>query len=796
MLKLKFPLTTFVILLFPFLLIAQSSTTTALIGTVIDKESNYPLIGANIVILNQHKLATVSDVNGYFRIEQIPVGRINIQVSYIGYETTILENILTVAGKELQIEIPLEESFITLEKVVVSSNTKETTAVNELVTNSSRQINVEEVVRYAGTLGDVARMAQNYAGISGATDDRNDVMVRGNSPFTVVWRLEGIDIPSPNHWSTLGTSGGPVSMLNTNNLRTSDFLTGAFPAEYGNAVGAVFDLKLRNGNPFKYEFLGQIGFNGFELGAEGPIKKIGNNASFVANYRYSTLGLVSKLGLDFGTGIAVPEYQDINFKINIPTSSKGNFSLWGIGGISNIFFEAEADSDSQNLYSSGAENLKSGTNNAIIGLNHLYFFNNHFSSSLSLLGSHSNNQTSIEEFNENLINSSPFEKTFLSTNQQNKYAFNWTLNYKISPRHRIKAGIVYELYDIDVIDSIFTNENNWFAELDFQGTTSLTRLFSHWNYKVSPKLTLDAGMNTQYFNLNQSFSIEPRFGIRYQINQQIQMSLAYGRHSQLQPLPIYFSKDYEASTEANLANQNLDFLKSNHFVLSYQQQFKKDVSVKAEVYFQQLSSVATDPKDKDFSILNFGADFGFPNRVGLNNDGTGTNYGLELTVNKKLDKGFYFLFTNSLFQSTYIGQQNQTRNTYYNSNYVTNFLIGKEFKMNKRLTFQLNGRFTYAGSRRYTPINLVESIAQGKEIRFDKEPYAAALAPYIRPDLKIGIIYNTPKNNTHSFSIDFQNFINKENELYKIFDKTKERIRTTRQRGFFPDVRYQVLFGK
>ncbi|MEM6319444.1 MAG: TonB-dependent receptor [Bacteroidota bacterium] len=770
----------------------MSQPTTTLIGKVLDDATNYPLIGANIVVENNTNLAAVSDANGDFRIANIPVGRINIQVSYIGYETVTMENVWAMAGKTLQMEIPLAESLTNLTEIVVRSSDKSSVSVNELVTNSVNQLQVEEVVQYAGTLGDVARMAQNYAGVSGATDDRNDVIVRGNAPFTVLWRVEGVDIPSPNHWATLGTTGGPISLLNTNNLRTSDFLTGAFPSEYGNAVGAVFDLKLRNGNPCQYEFLGQIGFNGFEVGAEGPIKGIGKNASFVANYRYSTLGLVNKLGLDFGTGFAVPQYQDLNFKINIPTAKKGTFSLWGLSGKSDIFFEAEPDA--QNFYSSGDENLRSGTNSTIIGLNHLYFFNEQLSSSVALLGSYTNNQTDIAEFQAATNGERLFFPTFISTNQQQKYSLNWTLNYKVNAKHRLKVGVVHEQYVVDVRDSIFTDDNNWFAELDYQGNTSLSRLFAHWNVKLSEQLTMDLGWNTQYFGLNQSFSFEPRWGMKYQLTPTTQFNLAYGYHSQMQPLPIYFSKDYEATPAENSANGQLDFMKSHHFVLGYQQQFGKGYLLKLEAYYQLLNGVASDPTDRDFSILNFGADFGFPNRVGLRNIGTGNNYGLELTLKKQLDRGFYFLLTGSLFESTYDGAQNQIRNTYYNGNYVTNCLVGKEFSLGRHLLLQLNGRFTYAGSRRFTPIDLERSIAEGEEVRFDDQPFSASLAPYLRPDLKIGLVYNTPKQNTHSFSIDFQNFIGRENELFKEYDEAEQRILTTIQRGFFPDVRYQVLF--
>ncbi|MFK7936177.1 MAG: carboxypeptidase-like regulatory domain-containing protein [Saprospiraceae bacterium] len=790
MFKLKLLLFTFILFALPSLS-AQESIAGKITGRIIDAESEYPLIGANIVLLAENQLAAVSDIDGYFTLENIPVGRIKLQCSYLGYETIILDNIMLLAGKALQLDVQLEESAAALEEVIVTARQDEL-AVNELVATSSNLLQVEEVTRYAGTLGDVARMAQNYAGVSGASDDRNDVIVRGNAPFSVLWRVEGLDIPSPNHWATLGTSGGPVSLLNTNNLRNSDFLAGAFPAEYGNATGAVFDLKLRNGNPDTHEFLGQIGFNGFEVGAEGPLKGIGKKASFLVNYRYSTLGLVQKLGIDFGTGFAVPQYQDVSFKVNIPTSKAGKFSVWGLGGISDIFFAAEPEEG--NLYSAGDENLRSGTNTGILGFNHFYFFNQRLSSSFSLLAARSDNQTFIEEIEENDIDEQQFRPFFISQNLQDKYVANWTLNYKIDARNRLKAGLVQEWYDLNVVDSVLLRNNQWFEELNFTGNTSLSRAFVHWQYKWSPKWTLNLGTNLQRFNLNGSFSLEPRLSLSYQASKNGKFAFAYGRHSQLQPLPIYFSKDDDATAAANAKNEQLDFMKSNHYVLSYQLRLKRGLSVKTEAYYQQLSSVATDPNDRDFSILNFGADFGFPNRVGLTNDGKGNNYGFELTLNKQLQKGFYFLWTTSLFQSTYEGANEQERNTYYNSNYVSNVLFGKESNLGKNAIFQINGRFTYGGGRRYTPIDLDASIAEGREIRLTDQPFGAQLAPYIRPDLKIGVILHTKKGITHSYSVDFQNFISRENEIFKTYSVEQERIRTQRQRGFFPDVRYQILF--
>lgn len=171
-------------------------------------------------------------------------------------------------------------------------------------------------------------MAANFAGVSIVDDSRNDIIIRGNSPIGLLWRLDGVEVPNLNHFSAAGTTGGPVSMINNNLLANSDFFTSAFPAEYGNAMSGVFDLKMRNGNNQKREYVGQIGFNGFELGAEGPFKK--GEGSYIVNYRYSVLGLMSKIGMKSGTGDATPYYQDLSFKINLPRTKIGKLSLFEI----------------------------------------------------------------------------------------------------------------------------------------------------------------------------------------------------------------------------------------------------------------------------------------------------------------------------------------------------------------------------------------------------------------------------------------------------------------------------------
>ena len=368
----KFLLSVFLFLtLFSVEIFAQSQVVK---GIITDKQSETPLIGATIEWIGEPVKGTTTDAEGYFRLEDIPVGRQAFRISYIGYNGITIPNIVVTAGKEVVLDVALEESYEELSEIVVTVAAEKDKPINEMATVSARTFSLEEVNRYSGGRSDVARLAGSFAGVATADDSRNDIVIRGNSPTGVLWRLEGIPILNPNHFSTLGTTGGPVSALNSNLLSNSDFLTSAFPAEYGNALAGVFDLGFRNGNRDKYEFMVQTAaFTGFEAMAEGPINKE-KGRSFILGARYSFVSLVGNLGLDIGTN-ATPNYRDIAFKVNFGNSKAGNFSLFGIGGSSDIEFLND-EIDENDLFAAPDEDSSADSQFGVLGLRHNFVLDN------------------------------------------------------------------------------------------------------------------------------------------------------------------------------------------------------------------------------------------------------------------------------------------------------------------------------------------------------------------------------------------------------------------------------------
>ena len=307
-------------------------------GTVLDQASEEPVIAANILLLNvEPLLGTATDFDGTFRLDGVPVGRHSIRISCLGYEDAYIYELEVGSGKEVVLNLKLTESLVTMDEVVVKAERLNGTPNNEMASVSSRSFSVEQTKRYAAAVNDPARMALSFAGVNTNDDGGNEIVIRGNSPRGLLWRMEGVEIPTPNHFSDQGASGGGISALSVNMLANSDFLVSAFPAEYGNAMSGVFDLKLRTGNNEKREYAFQAGVLGLDISGEGPLGEKGG-ASYLGNYRYSTLGVLGQLGiLDLGGEESI--FQDASFKIQLPTTKGGYWSVWGLGGLSNSTFK-------------------------------------------------------------------------------------------------------------------------------------------------------------------------------------------------------------------------------------------------------------------------------------------------------------------------------------------------------------------------------------------------------------------------------------------------------------------------
>ncbi|MEQ9437502.1 MAG: carboxypeptidase-like regulatory domain-containing protein [Cyclobacteriaceae bacterium] len=758
-------------------------------GRVVDAQSGFPLLGVNVIVLDTDPLiGAVTDDQGYYMLQHVPLGRQTLRASFIGYQEQVVPNVVVTSGKEVVMNLELAEQVLMGKEIVITAESEKTVTNNDLATVSARSFNLEETGRYAGSRNDPARMAANFAGVAANNDDRNDIIIRGNSPSGLLWRLEGINIPNPSHYGSLSASGGPISLLNYNLLDKSDFMTGAFPAEYGNALAGVFDLQLRSGNNQKREYLGQVGVNGLELDIEGPFSKK-SRASYLASYRYSTLGVYKSVGLNFGTGAATPDYQDLTFKIDVPTSKSGRFTLFGIGGKSNVDLISSDGGDGA-LYGSEFTNDYANYRTGIAGLSHLYYFSPSLFYKLSLAASRQEEHLYRDSLSAVDLTPIPTGK---ADYENTKYSAHLLLNKKFSARHTLSGGVILDLYDFDIANRRIVPGKERVIR-NSQGQSLLTQAYAQWQIRFTNHITLNTGINYQHFEVSNSEAYQPRAGLQFQLSKRQTLGLGYGRHSQIQPLDIYFVRTVRPDGTVAETNRDLDFTNSEHFVLSYDWMLTPNLRFKIETYYQDINNAAVETRPSSFSLLNAGVDFEPINQDSLVNKGIGENYGLELTLEKFYSNGYYFLLTTSLYSSKYQGSNNKWHSTAFDGTYVGNLLAGKEFRIGKKdNTFNIDVKFTASGGNHYTPIDYAKSAQVGYEVRRDDMAFSQSLDEYLRADVKLSYRINARKT-THEFALDLQNITNRQNEFARIYNPRSNTVQTQYQIGFFPIPQYRITF--
>ena len=768
--------------------VAINAQTQNIKGIVIDKDSDFPLMGAEITVQKNAKIyGAIADENGEYIIKDVPIGQINISASFVGYEPQHYEQLDLDAGKELVVNFALTEKVAKLDEVVVTAVKKKEQVA--FVVNSDYELKAEQINRYAGSLGDVSRMAMNYAGVASNDDSMNSIVVRGNNPASLLWVMEGVSIPNPNHYSASGSSGGPVSMINVNTLGKSDFLSGAFPANFGNTTSATFDLQFKTPNKNKYEYIGQIGFAGAELGVEGYIKK--NQSSFLLNYRYSTLELFDKLGLDLGVGTAVPKYQDASVLLNIPTQKSGKFRIWSIAGQSKIRF-LTSDKGGDNLYLD-YENSDLQTYNltTISGLNHKYFFNRKTSIFSSISYSHLDQRVTLDTLN---TGSGNYENLYADKIFTDYLTLKSEIKSKRNAKNTFAFGSEYTLYALNLFMQITNPAYQYENKLD--KSVGLWGTYLNWKHKFSDRLQFNTGLRLQFFDLNGQLSVEPRLGVLYKLNERAGLSFAYGLHSNIHSLLAYYSKHETAPGQYEYGNLNLKFTRAHHWVAGFTYHFREKLQTKLEIYYQKLFDVPVyHDEDPTYSIINAGYTAPGGAQVffePLYNEGEGKNYGIDLTLEHPLDKDFYVLFTGSLYQSMYKAYDGVWRHTAWDGSYMTSLLSGKEFRFSKG-AFHIDFNINYSGGRRYTPIDKEASIIAGEAVYDITQAFALQLPPYFRTDIKLSYKISG-KRVTQEWQLDLRNVFNRKNVFTQRYNKYTHTVENTYQTGFLPVMQYRILF--
>ncbi len=753
-------------------------------GKIFDGETQIGLPGANVFVIGSIPfIGTTTDADGNFIFENVPVGRISIQISYIGYENYIVSELLVSSGKEIVLNIPLSESFTNLSEVVIKPDIERDKAINKMATLSSKTFSVEDAQRFAGGMDDPSRLASSFAGVTPSTVENNEIVIRGNAAKGILWRVEGVEIPAPNHLAGLFSGGGVNTMFNSNMLSNSDFFTGAFPAEYGNALSGVFDINLRSGNNLRKEYAIQVGSYGIDFATEGPFIR-GKQASYLINYRYSTYGLIQNL-LPQVTGL--PTYSDLSFKLNFPTKKAGIISIWSINGMGSIQYVNEKDTSKwKTNYDSYDYNIHynltaSGINHRKIIGNNSYLF-----SSISFSATEYMNKNKYFRFDLKEIPVSDQNET------DYKYSFSSFLNHKFSNRHTNRTGIninrIQYKYDVVANTEVAFNESPDFF-VNSSDFTHYYQLYSQSKYKLTGQIDINSGLHFLLLNINNKVNIEPRIGINWQLSENHRISFAYGKHSKIEPLRIYLM-EVKTNNGFETLNKDLEITKAHHFILGYDWNISRSTQLRFEPYYQKLFDVPV-IMDSSFSMINYNNEMFFSSQ--LINTGTGTNVGIDITLERFMKNGYYYMLTTSLFNSKYIGGDFVERNTRYNQNFVLNVLGGKEWQTKKDNTFSLNGKLTILGGRWNAPVDRDRSHNNQFVIYDNSRVFEEQVPTNYYMDISMNYTVNKPKL-AHSIILQIKNLLMQKEFLGHAYNFRTNTIEPYELTIMFPYFSYKILF--
>ncbi len=773
------------------LLFAQP--TQSIRGFIIVKGTQQSLPGAAVSVLKNDSLIKggVSDPNGKFLVEGLQPGRYTVKVDFMGFNSWVKDFLELTSAKELILKVEMSESIMQGEEVVIQGHRPDYFADNEFTTLSARSFSVEETQRYAGSINDPGRMAMSLPGVQlSGQDNENTMIIRANSAIGMSWKLEGVEIPNPNHFADRASSGGGLSSLSIFVLGHSDFLTSAFPAEYGNAFAGVMDLRFRKGNNQKREHRIQAGMLGLDVATEGPLSMRKKTSSYVLNYRYSTLGLLNALGVRAVGPNVENVFQDLSFNFNFPISRKHNLSFFGLGGLSREIRSAvENPADWQDFNDSRRYDYPTKLGN--LGLTHTWLINKR-SFLYSVVHVGANEVT----WNEDTLGQ---DGNFYSLKDEyflnGRFNLMSSYNYKPNPRISLKTGAQFSLHFYDVRSRI---GNTGLLRIDGRDQPISVQPYFQINQKAGTRFILNYGLHWLYFSKTNSFVTEPRLGIKYLLNEKNQIAFATGLHSQVLPFTAYESISAgplgDPLNPNAKPNKDLDLFKSLHLSLAYDLFPGKAMHLRVEPYYQYLYDVPIASSYwSSYSLINQNDEFYTREMI---NSGTGQNYGAEVTIEKSFSNRVFFILSGSVYESRYqafLQGEEVEFNTAFASQYNSNLTGGKEWILTRNRAFEIGGRAIVGGGLRYTPIDEEASAIVGGQVERQDQQFTAQNEPYFRMDFRAAFRKNKDKFSWR-LSLDIQNITNRINPKRPVYDPWQNRVIFDPMSGLIPVLSYILDF--
>ncbi len=781
---------------------SNAATAQTLRGTVTDAATGEALIGATVKATGTEAMA-VTNATGEYTLSNLKPGRYDLEVSYMGYDPSIIKEILVAGTKDVLVDVGMKESSSTLGEVIVRPRVNKLEPVNPLSLVGGKMLSMEEASRYAGGFNDPARIVSSFAGIGG-TSDNNGISIHGHSPSSLQWRLEGVQIYSPNHFADVLESGaGVIGAINSNIMANSDFYASAYGAEYSNAFSGVFDMRLRQGNSTKYEHYAQVGTMGAEMSSEGPLSTNGRS-SYIVNYRYSLTTLANDLGAVDMEGEVV-NFQDLNVNLHFPTRNSGTFNIFGIGMYDKSTQEEPNDVTSWESLND-AEKFTTHNALAIIGAKHRMQLPGNWTWQTTAVYNYNlikaDDAYFLFDFDNHQLLNADKALDYDHTKQENQQAtLTTSLARQLTPHFYTKLGGTYthNFYNLSYSKADYIYQPQTIHQLiDASGNTGLANVYVSNSWKPRGSIfALNFGLAANYFLLSKELSVEPRLQAQWKPDTRNTFSAGYGLNSLMEKLDVYFTPDQNGIAGAG---QGLGLSKNHQMTIAYSHLFNDNLNLTVEGFYQYgfHIPVSADPNGT-FCLVNR---IDIVPTEPLAAKGNLRNYGVDATLEHYMKNGFYATLNGSLYDMKYRAQDGIWRDTRLNRGYIVKLLGGKEWMLGNKGKNVLNisAKGTYMGGIHHTPIDIAATEAayeRGQylyqviydESRAMEEQYDPMFVLDLTLSYKI-----TGRKVSHTIAFHGVNLFDAKSPTYDSYNFATHSVKTWQSTASYPNLYYRIDF--
>lgn len=728
--------------------VVSAQNTGIIRGIVRDARTLAPLQGVSISIPGT-SYGTFSDSTGAYRLVGLPTRTWTLEASAQGYRTQYKYDLPVTSGNAIEVNFEMEETYKELATVEVRPGFTKPAGI----VNSFQSLGITEIAKYPGANFDIAKVVQSLPGVSGSVGFRNDIIIRGGAPNENVYFLDGIEIPSINHFATQGAAGGPVGLLNVSFIESVTLHTSAFPAKYDNPLSGVLQFKQKTGNKEKLQGNFRLSASEAALTTEGPLGKRNGNTTFLASVRRSYLQLLFQLiELPF-----LPDYWDYQYKITHKINSKNELNFLGIGAIDNFTFKAPDNPTLEQLAILDQIPVnKQRTNTVGLSWRHT------LPKGYWLMVLSNNRLVNTADKFENNEEGNEAKRILGYRSVEDETRFRYEINHN-SAGWQMSGGLVgiFARYENNTYQRRPGYVANYSTDVNFLRYglfLQATRRFLNSRLLLSAGIRNDGNTFTQDGN-DLWRTLSPRVSASYRLSPGLSLNASVGRYHKIPPYTILGYRENGVNV-----NKDAAYIRSDHYVTGVEWQPETSTRITIEGFYKKYDNYPVSV-DKGISLANLGGDFGVLGNERVTFNGKGKTYGVELMYQKRLTKNFYGILAYTYYYSLFTGADGRNYiPSAWDNRHLVSFTGGYKFGRN----WELGLRFRYQGEAPATPYNIFESL---ENYPFTNEPvldYARIntlrLRAFNAADIRIDKKWNFRKWSFDLF-LDIQNFYNSTNPI-------------------------------